>query len=629
MKAKVIRQKKLSIKNGDALRNINSYEYLSHFREALSQITNPMPEAFIQVLQAGQKVFDPLFAYGDLLTAFLLEIEQQIEANTSLSQLICFDQIVTQVFHNENQALERCYGFIKPVLRKSAQTAHAMEDKVRQLFIGQDFWAQCNYWFHFNNVNKMTPEEDGSRAGRLSLEVATTAKPQLGTCQYSVRRFDYKEDDLPVELRLGTQGQLVGTGARVNPVFKRFLEQKPRTDKPIAHVYFNLLPATPRKNWTSWFRENLGIGKSEAHISNALMALEDDVDNVAVITLPATKGVMNWKAFQDYKPAIAYQTAFNDLLQAGLCQVVDFHISDKIKGLIYEGQDGEQEAVKKLLKESFAYFGFSKQEKLSPADKQAVFFHFSRYVLPHFIFAKLEPESFNFTCWDGADRAGICSAYFNLVQSIERGNPLSQDEFEKTIHAAPALTKGRSINSQVQILWSVVNTFVNNKRDKAPEWLISWRNDNALPKTPLYGLKKLKQYEDMISREAASACFLSCFQDKELKRSKKAAAKALIQRIEQSSADFPLAIDCSKTQLRLLLDGRLNQALKNLFQCGTLSSLKCNGKNYFYDAHSDSFKVRKPKSTAQMFKPEPVPVYQPSSQMNSPTIPIWGMPFWR
>ena len=54
-------------------------------------------------------------------------------------------------------------------------------------------------------------------------------------------------------------------------------------------------------------------------------------------------------------------------------------------------------------------------DELNGLDQQMVYFHFIKFEIPRFYIQKLNPDSFNFSCWDGMDRAGIESAYYNLL----------------------------------------------------------------------------------------------------------------------------------------------------------------------------------------------------------------------
>ncbi len=88
------------------------------------------------------------------------------------------------------------------------------------------------------------------------------------------------------------------------------------------------------------------------------------------------------------------------------------------------------------------------------------------------------------SCKDGIDRAGAASAYYNLIKSIQQGSPLSRQEFERAIHAAPALVKGRGMNYHAKILYNAIDYYLqakqasNEKLPEGAEWLLEWRNDN-------------------------------------------------------------------------------------------------------------------------------------------------------
>src|SRR5690606_4438159 len=115
--------------------------------------------------------------------------------------------------------------------------------------------------------------------------------------------------------------------------------------------------------------------------------------------------------------------------------------------------------------------------QISPAQRQAVWFHFNKFELPNYIIQTLQPESINFSCKDAIDRGGVSSAYYNLVKSFETDHPLSREEFDQALHAAPAMVKGRGMNHHLKMIWNTVDAYVNANyqaiyEDPQKAWLI-------------------------------------------------------------------------------------------------------------------------------------------------------------
>jgi hypothetical protein len=220
---------------------------------------------------------------------------------------------------------------------------------------------------------------------------------------------------------------------------------------------------------------------------------------------------MDKNLLDDHSQRIDVDESLNRILNIATCvatdpdpdPVKDFFISNAVKRMLY-GDDEfpyniamEREIINNLLSISFEKLGFDEREKMSPAEMQAVYFHFIKYELTNFIIEKLKPESFNMSCKDAIDRGGVSSAYYNLMKSLELGSPLSKDEFYRGLHAAPALVKGRGMNHHTRLIWNAVNSYLDSPQPKpveSPEWLVEWRNKNAPTTSYLHIISKLEAY---------------------------------------------------------------------------------------------------------------------------------------
>lgn len=397
---------------------------------------------------------------------------------------------VKTIFANPNQGLERTAAMIDPILKTTSHTSEDIQKKVTLRMKGKRK-------LFTSTINKTTPQKMGSWLGRAVDTFSSTSKSQLTTNMASIRTYGYKErknadgkeehrTDLSLELRFGTMGQFHESKARASPLFKKFLDvqKEERKNHPpaslhtrITHVYFNNLAQDRKDKEGQW----------EAQRTAQLHALEGDHDNVAVITLPADKGLFDHHLIQNHDQAIPSIQAFEKILAiangTSTLDIKDFYISPEIKQLLYDyDKDNEQIILENLLHASFKKLGIDINQTMSPAEFQAVYFHFMKYELPNFILEKLQPVSFNMSCKDAIDRGGVSSAYYNLIKSLEQKppQPLSQDEFYCALHAAPTLVKGRGMNDHSKLIWNAVDKYIDGaKKCSIPPWLEEWRKKHA------------------------------------------------------------------------------------------------------------------------------------------------------
>lgn len=493
------------ISTGDSLRNRNSYEYLRAFKNINEQILelnalSPELKDILEKVNKAVQEYDPKIPYGDLYTKFLNTLEEQLpplcrnlEKNlnnekypSASEELARIDALIELIYHNENQALENAEKAVAEIVASTIQTQHEIEsDITRHLSRGE------------RAINQITPQTEGSNWGRFKAMIATDFKPQMTTSMASVRQYDHSKDLTSTELRFGTQGQRHEGTVRVSPLFELWLQQQHRKNiaqndnvepdniAAITHVYIN----------------NLGLdrndfeGKKERALSRALHDLENRHPNVAVITLPADKGIMSKSMLEQDRKYSAQQAK-------DICRIIatrgedpnpatdlshliegdrrDFYISDKIKRLL-GGEEGYEAVIERLVNKSFEEFGFKEGDQLSSAQLQAVFFHFTKFELTNHIQKTLQPQTINMSCKDAIDRGGVSSAYYNLMKSIEIGQPMSKSEFERALHAAPTLVKGRGMNHHAKIIWNAIDKYLDNKNMEGniPEWLFDWRLENC------------------------------------------------------------------------------------------------------------------------------------------------------
>lgn len=492
----------------------------------------------------------------------LLSRETIKESTAKLKQM---DAFIDSVYTNENKALDRSHKMVRAVLDTAKHTNSGIEKAVRRRLLGypnSDFLAQLNYLLRFSGKNKMTPQEAGSDTARLKAMLAKDFKPQSTTSLASVRTYEHQttpdpRGPTPKEIRFGTQGQYHEGEARVNPNFENWLDVQRRRaldrgKTGITHIYFN----------------NLGYdrtgyeGERERNLSLRLHNLEAHQANLAVITLPADKGLMDVKLIKDNEKNIDISAARKRMfdIASGNSQeaIKDFVISPKVKALLY-ADESEAVVLNRLLDKSFRAMGFdpAKPQQLSKADLQAVYFHFVKYEFTNFVIQTLQPETMNMSCKDAIDRGGVSSAYYNLMKSLEKDVPMSKDEFYEALHAAPTLVKGRGMNHHTQLIWNAMDLYIRNKQvknEQVPAWMVEWRDKNAPPHSMQYHLLKALDYANSRDKDERSRFTIFSEKNKEHKVSAGNKLAALIEGKAQYKEGY-----FSSDELKALKDGRLGK----------------------------------------------------------------------
>ncbi len=333
--------------------------------------------------------------------------------------------------------------------------------------------------------------------------LSSNFKPQHTTSLATVRHYTYTDEPLLSqsvrELRFGTQGQRHDGQPRIAPLFKQYLRvQSLNTPEKITHIYFNNLG---RDLISGGSERILQERKKESELTSQLEMLEKDFANVAVITLPAEKGILSKNGYRNSKKKYKYEDVRTDFLNIALengqsqTKPKDFYISQSIRKQLFGDKDKEKMQLEALIDSSFEAVGIDHNTILSDAERQAVYFHFIKFELPNFILNKFKPETFNFSCKDAIDREGVSSAYYNLIKSFEDRNrthsensnkPMSEEEFNRALHAAPTMVKGRGMNEHINLIWNAVDAYINNPANfevidanVEKKWLIQWRDMNC------------------------------------------------------------------------------------------------------------------------------------------------------
>ncbi len=512
------------IKDSDELHNINCYEYLLNLFNALPEQSTLRFTALenFYITFEKHKTYDSNYAYGNLYVTFLndFEIEIQQALNNLHSNALTVDEkqkltsmlnnaggLISAIYTNANRSLERTGLMIQGVTDHIHHTSPASIRKVNERLKSDSSF----------DVNATNPYRTGSLFGVAqaysnALSPFGTYKPQA-TSLPAVRTYTYKAGtSYPTELRFGTQGQYENRTARVSPLFHAWLivQQMQSTG---LHVYINNLRLDNAGKIDS-------IKDIEIPLSKELHKLEQHHPDIAVITLPADKGLMSKKMLYAHERKYSYSDAFNKMLHVAIEKsdekIKDFYISDKVKSMLYGvaannsyDKNSELDHVRALLTNSFIKLGFDSNSTLSPAQFHAVYFHFIKFEMTNFILASLRPNSFNMTCKDAIDRGGVSSAYYNLITSIEKNHPMTQDEFIRALHAAPAMVKGRGMNHHVVALWNAINAYIDAHPDMAANqslaWLIEWRDNNVPENSKRYLQHEIHRYIVRRSGESESS----------------------------------------------------------------------------------------------------------------------------
>lgn len=479
--------------NSDSIHNLNCYNYLKRLTFPSSIEIENDKTGFVSLLNSIQRRttdYDSKFAYGDLYKKFFELAEENIKQlyeNTSNNreQRKQLDNFVKSIYENDNNILNTTYNHIQSLTSEQRPISPPLQNTI-----------QNNLMDKGNRVNQsISPSQAGGSVERFKAFMTRNFKPQHTTSLATVIDYSYLKDINSTQvkqLRFGTQGQRHDGKERVSPLFERFiaaqanpdLNDSSNTNPSITHIYFNQL-GRDRTDFE---------GRGEAKLTAKLEEMEDKHKNIAVITLPADKGLMASKSYEKLEPKYSYKDVFDEFLLIALendqeaAKIKDFHISQYVRHKLFEQGTSGEAKLRELLRNSFnAVLGMNppsiNETKLSDSQRQAVWFHFNKYELPNFIIEELKPKTINFSCKDAIDRGGVASAYYNLIKSFGSNSPMSREEFDRALHAAPAMVKGRGMNHHQHVIWNAINEYVNHNPDKLIDankaWLIEWRDMNC------------------------------------------------------------------------------------------------------------------------------------------------------
>lgn len=386
--------------------------------------------------------------------------------------------------------LNAIYSCPQSILNRAATLTYnkSQEEVIRILQLGG---------FEINKhgrINKISPCNRGSFRARAVETVSSESHPMNSTSICCMRRYAYQAAMTPpYEIRMGTQA-IIGKGsARINPIFKRWIQiakngvqdlGQPLNDR---HIYFNLLSAHPHSYYTPKLHKPFEKNKETVR-SEALHAAANDLNGkLIVIDLPSENSIFNHRLALNNIKNTTVLTAYHQMLSIATNPIVgrknDFRISDWTKQEIANiANESYLDICKRLLTKSFHQAGMTSinNETVIECQIQAAYFHFLKYEIPNLILQTLKPLTFNMTCKDGIDRGGVASAYYNLMKSLTTDKPMTAFEFHEAVHAAPINVKGRLMNENIHALWNAIGFYLKNhqKQRNYPTWLDEWYHAN-------------------------------------------------------------------------------------------------------------------------------------------------------
>lgn len=359
-----------TIKDGDALRNINCYEYLKYIAARIPDKFHDYNQRFNVLIQlkhlfSTHDAYDPTIAYGDIYTNFLIELETAIQmqldlkSNDAKNAIFFISEVIRRIYENDNCALERSANMVVSTL---TNTDHKSSPKKREQLVtarmlGDSHYGFisniANYYTGYRDVNKLTPQQAGSITGRISTFVSSDFDTLSSTSIPSIVKYSYQTETMPVQLRFGSVGQYRQNVARVNPLFRAWRVVKNRRPAPaseitpasssslsstvltaaaaaaaaslttpdlapISVVHQGEAEVIPRLKSGHVYFNDLGLdrtsieGKVERTLTMELHKLEDDNDPyIAVITLPSDKGLMDKKLRDHHSKTIVSSNAMS------------------------------------------------------------------------------------------------------------------------------------------------------------------------------------------------------------------------------------------------------------------------------------------------------------------------------
>jgi len=335
-----------------------------------------------------------------------------------------------------------------------------------------------------------------------------------------------------------------------NARYRTEKSETPEEEKPYEYVYINLLKrpqkdqSTPKKKGMIKNLKDKFVRSSEGRRAAALEEINiRKYYKTAVITLPADNDFLLGKfSMKSGTAKDATQSNAHELLEQ-LTQSIqenknDFFISRDVKKRIFievfnnaelnqlkaalqkEPNDKKlndrydqlrEELFKEKVEELFvksikdilgdkaaAEFMAGKtnpEERLlalSPEQRSAIIFHFTKFHLSKHILDTLQPRVYNMSCKDAIDRGGIHTLWYHMNEKFERhkqeGTPaMTKDEFLMMLDYPALIVKYRTLNANKNLLWNVLQQRMQGDPTFAAAhgWAKQWLAENDPKKTQM------------------------------------------------------------------------------------------------------------------------------------------------
>lgn len=458
----------LPIITSDELHNQNCYRYLQKLVLPVDFFAKIPELSQIQAIQ-GSNGYNESIAYGTLYTKLMTKLDGLL-VEEKLKEP-GWDDFFISLYQNNNKNLENTYEHIKDVILEKSPSGPLVEQAIKRKI--RDTNTPINYH---------TPAQQGSLSGIFFTMIHPYFKPSHTTSLATIRQYRYNRKSRSQELYFGTQGQYNAYFPQTNPIFRRYLQaQLSKNTDSITHVYFNNLP---NEHNSLLYQKFFEVG-----LSHSLEDLENKFPNCIVVTLPADNALLNHHDLACSHTIYNKKTSLELFLKIALEEggldknSKDFHMSPILRGILFGSKDNEKKVLRRLLDQSFCAMRLQNGEDLTVLQRQAVWGHFVKFELPKYILEVIKPQTFNFACKDAIDRAGSMSAYYNLLSSFATSDPMTRNEFEQALHAAPAMVKGRGMNHNLKIIWNLIDHYISAHPDLVNsnriKWLIGWRDANC------------------------------------------------------------------------------------------------------------------------------------------------------
>lgn len=476
--------------SGD-LHNHNAFLFLSQLKKELGAwlktVTGNNKYLKLNTLFYHLNQEESQYSYGEAYVELCQTLEEEldecyVEKGKKFSPAL--SALVRKLYDNDNDILKETGELLLPEVLAHRPGSPSHEENLR------DFVSASS------RHDKHSPYTAGGNLARFSAMIDSNfvagGLPTLRKYEWSKPRQYSKETPLniPTEFRMPTQARRKDDNAQVKKTMLAFMDTlKPSAaedQEKITYVYFNFLAYDKRSGLSEKiFKEK----QKERELSLALDTLEDK-KHVAVITLPADDGLMNKNDFKCHEANISLKVAQQQMLKILIgnpCdEIKDFHMSDVVRKKLFFNHDVEEDKTLEILLDRSIRAAINvRNGNISPAQRQAIWFHLINYELPKYILDTLQPTGFNMSCKDAIDRGGVASAWYNLMRSFESDNTaMSRAEFETALHGACLYVKGRGLNAHINRIWNAANEYVNAnidtlENDPKKSWLILWRDMNC------------------------------------------------------------------------------------------------------------------------------------------------------